>query len=122
MPTFYPQMHTGLEDEVFLTQTEEISSIAALWCRRETEEELGCEVIHDASIGARRRMMKFIDDDIVESVRPKFPDLVHLAEGLNGGEQEIGLRVLVIARKSSDPSRRPHAPECLDRLLRISSR
>ena len=84
----------AVEDQIFLTEAEQIATVCAFGCRGQAEQEPRAEVVDQGAVGAGGGVVELVDDDVVEGVGCEGVEVACLPEGLHGSEQNFGVAVL----------------------------
>ena len=104
-------------DEVLLAQGEEVAAVGALRGGGEAEEELRAEVVDEAPVGRGRGVVELVDDDVVEGVAREALEVGDAAEGLDRGEEDVGVRVPLLAHVEAQAGLGPDPAEGVPRLV-----
>ena len=104
-------------DEVLLTQAEEVAAVGALGGGGEAEEEAGVEVVEDAAVGGGRGVVELVHDEVVEVIPRELPQVLLAAEGLDGGEEDVGVLVFGRSRVLAEAGLGPDAAEGAEGLV-----
>src|SRR5262249_8575691 len=99
-------------DEVLAAQGEQVAPVRPLRGRGKAEEKLRLEVVHQPPVGSGRGVMELVHDDVVESVRGEQAQVTRSAKGLDGGEEHIGFRGLLVATVETERGCRTDSSEC----------
>ena len=95
--------HRADVNQIVIAQRQDVRLIGAVWRRGQSEQEGRGEMRQQAPIGRCRRMVEFIDDDVVEMRRRKPVEMGGASECLDRGEQQIGLNVAAATVVKANP-------------------
>lgn len=89
-------------DEVFAAQAQEVAAVGAFGCGGEAEEEVGFEVVDEASVGGGGGVVKFVDHDVVEVFSGELLVVFGFAQGLHRGEEDVRIIVFLLSCVKSE--------------------
>ena len=82
--------HRCFKNEIFLTQSQKVTPVHSLWRRCQPKQKLRFKIVNDATVGRRRCVVKFVDDDVVEMrSAPNVSKVFYAAKCLHRREKQI---------------------------------
>jgi len=96
-------------DEVFAAQAQEVAAVGAFGCGGQAEEEVGFEVVDEASVGGGGGVVKFVDHDVIEVLSGELLVVFGFAQGLHRGEEDVGIIAFLLPRVKSEACVGPDA-------------
>ena len=100
-----------------VAEPQEICPVCPFGCGGEPEQEAWTEPVQDAPVSRSRRVVEFVDDDIVERLGIKRLETLPLAESLDRGEEDVDGNILPVPREETEFSCRANLREGLPSLL-----
>src|SRR5690606_16304390 len=85
----HPAKQVALIDQIGNAKGKDIGVVGTVWSRGQTQQKSRHKVLQEAVIGRRRRMVKFIHNDVIEVLWFEALQMLNLAERLYRCTQHI---------------------------------
>ena len=89
-------------DEVVVAELEQRGAVHAVGSGGQAEEECRLEVVQQLAVGGGGGVVELVDDDVVEVFWVEAAEVADPGEGLDGGEEEVGVGLLPAAGQHAD--------------------
>ena len=102
--------------QIFLAQRQQVTAVHAFRRRRQTQQESRRKMLDQSAIRAGSRVMKLVDDDVVELLAGKLAEMMHPPQRLDRGEENVGVGRFLFSCVEPQPRTRTNPAKRLHRL------
>ena len=94
-PFFEGILETNFIGDLVVKELKDVEVVISFRCRRHPQEKGRLEVVQQGLVSGPTRVMNFVDQNVIKSIRGKLGITLFLGQSLDGRKEVLGLPIVL---------------------------